>query len=120
MAFELLLRKRSGNDLRLVFTARCERDEELVPLLDFDTGKRSPLAVLVILQDLLLVQIWLEAEIRAVTLEKFPNDTLFGEPFGDFYRRLHLTEADLADRIADGLESSSETTFAATEEHQHF
>ena len=120
MAFELLLRKRSGNDLRLVFTARCERDEELVPLLDLDAGKGFPFAILVVLQDLLLVQVWLETQIRAVTLEKFPNDTLFGKTFGDFHRGLHLAEADLADRIADGLESSSETTFAAAEKHQHF
>ncbi len=52
--------------------------------------------------------------------EELLDDPLLGEAFGDFHRWFHLTETDLANRVADGLEAGDESAFAATENDHHF
>lgn len=116
----LLLHDRHRDDLRLIVTTRRERNEELVPLRDRDTSQGLPLAVLVVLQDLLLVDLMLDAQVRATTLQETADHVFLREAFRDFHGRLHLTEADLPDGVGDGAKPLHKRAFGAAECEHHF
>lgn len=116
----LLLHDRHRDDLRLLVTTRCKRNEELVPLRDRDPSQGLPLAVLVVLQDLLLVDLVLDAQVRAATLQKTADHVLLREAFRDFHGWLHLTEADLSDGVGDGTKPLHKRAFGTAECEHHF
>ncbi len=87
---------------------------------DGDTSQGLPLAVLVVLEDLLLVDLRLEPQIRATALEEPVDHVLLGEALRDLHGRLHLTEANLADGVGHRAETLHESVFRAAESEHHF
>lgn len=87
---------------------------------DGDTSEGLPLAILIVLEDLLLVDFRLEPQIRTATLEEPIDYLLLGEAACDLHRGLRLTEADLADRIGHRTETLHESVLRTAESEHHF
>lgn len=87
---------------------------------DGDTREGLPLAVLVVLENLLLVDLRLEPQVRATALEEPVDHPLLGEAVCDLYSGLRLTEADLARCIGHRAEIFHESVVGTAEGEHHF